>query len=192
MMGLSPKCEAEPFVYYTQKGACGSWNPRLLIHLSFPRWFAMPMAFTFSEGTGTSNNNSGLQKKHSSDLRRLSIPGLRPSARSEKLCTQFGSNRQHASKGGIHERTVAKAWTNTQYLLGLFVRQLKGLAPGHTGIEGNEATDKLANLSALKPQWDESLASVPTGSGIQSIARTLRGEARAEWWQRSGATSSSW
>ena len=52
---------------------------------------------------------------------RPSAPSLlrpaRPSAPSEKLCAQFGSNKQDVRKGGIHERTVAKVWTNTQYLL---------------------------------------------------------------------------
>ena len=42
-------------------------------------------------------------------------------------------------------------------------------APGHTGIEGNEAADKLADLSAMKEDFDAGHASKPTVSGIQLI-----------------------
>ncbi len=42
-------------------------------------------------------------------------------------------------------------------------------APGHTGIKGNEAADKLADLSAIKEDWDTGLAFKPTVSGIRSI-----------------------
>ena len=41
----------------------------------------------------------------------------RPSSPSEKWCAQFSSNTQHARRGGIRERTVAKVRTNTHYLL---------------------------------------------------------------------------
>ena len=57
----------------------------------------------------------------------LPLAPLVPLAPSEKLDAQFGLNKQHVRKGGIHERTMAKVWTNTHYLLGLFVRQLKCL-----------------------------------------------------------------
>src|ERR1700712_315058 len=39
-------------------------------------------------------------------------------------------------------------------------------SPGHTGIEGNEAADLLADQGARKPQGDERLAPQPTGGGI--------------------------
>jgi ribonuclease HI len=55
-------------------------------------------------------------------------------------------------------------------------------APGHTGIEGNEAADELANLGALKEEWDSGPASEPTVSGIRSIFRKQRREAQCSWW----------
>jgi ribonuclease HI len=50
-------------------------------------------------------------------------------------------------------------------------------APRHTGIEGNEAADKLAGLGAQQ-HWDAGLASEPTASGIRSVYRDLRKDAQ--------------
>jgi hypothetical protein len=65
-------------------------------------------------------------------------------------------------------------------------------SPGHTGIEGNEAADQLADLGAIEPDWDTGLASEPTISGIRSIFRKLRGDARCSWWAKCSANLSRW
>jgi len=65
-------------------------------------------------------------------------------------------------------------------------------APGHTGIEGNEAADKLADLGAAQEEWDSAEASEPTVSGIRSIFRSLRKEAQSQWWSARAAKLSTW
>ena len=65
-------------------------------------------------------------------------------------------------------------------------------APGHTGIEGNEAADKLADLGAMKEDWDTGLASKPTVSGIRSIFRNLRRNAQCSWWTKCSTKLSRW
>ena len=55
-------------------------------------------------------------------------------------------------------------------------------APGHTGIEGNEAADALADTEASHPQEPEGLASCPTVTGIRSIAKRYLQSAKTEWW----------
>ena len=55
-------------------------------------------------------------------------------------------------------------------------------APGHMGIEGNEAADKLADLGAATDEWDAAMASEPTVSGIRSIFQSLRKRAQGQWW----------
>jgi ribonuclease HI len=65
-------------------------------------------------------------------------------------------------------------------------------APGHTGIEGNEAADKLADLGAQEQHWDTGPASEPTVSGIRSIFRGLRRNAQCAWWAERSAKLSAW
>ncbi len=55
-------------------------------------------------------------------------------------------------------------------------------APGHTGIKGNEAADKLADLGAATDEWDAAMASEPTISGIRSVFQTLQKGAQSQWW----------
>jgi len=64
--------------------------------------------------------------------------------------------------------------------------------PGHMGIEGNEVADRLADKGALRPQWDAGLPSQPTVSGIRSIFRQFRKEARIDWWARRNTKLSKW
>lgn len=60
-------------------------------------------------------------------------------------------------------------------------------SPGHTGIEGNEEADVLANIAASpnrpipssNPRADQ-----PTVSGIRSIARQIGVTIAEKWWQR--------
>src|SRR5438045_3523151 len=64
-------------------------------------------------------------------------------------------------------------------------------APGHTGIEGNEATDRLADLGAQQ-DWDTGMASEPTVSGIRSIYRDLWRQAQHSWWAKCSTKLSAW
>ncbi|KAJ8115175.1 hypothetical protein OPT61_g3113 [Boeremia exigua] len=55
-------------------------------------------------------------------------------------------------------------------------------APGHLGIEGNEAADRLANLEAQDPSPPTRKATMPTLSGIKSIARESLRSTQRIWW----------
>jgi ribonuclease HI len=45
-------------------------------------------------------------------------------------------------------------------------------SPGHTGIEGNEAADRLADLGALQPKLETSPMLHLTASRIRSLYQT--------------------
>ncbi|KAG0156216.1 hypothetical protein PDIDSM_3393 [Penicillium digitatum] len=64
-------------------------------------------------------------------------------------------------------------------------------APGHTGIEGNEAADTLAGECALRGSAI-GMEAEPTISGIRSIFRELRNEARLRWWDTVSQKLSQW
>jgi ribonuclease HI len=55
-------------------------------------------------------------------------------------------------------------------------------APGHLGIEGNEAADRLANLEAQHPSPPAGKAGMPTLSGIMTIARKTLQHTQQTWW----------
>jgi ribonuclease HI len=64
-------------------------------------------------------------------------------------------------------------------------------SPGHTGIKGNEAADRLADSGALLER-DDGPAAQPTVSGIRSVYRTLRREAQCSWWEKRRTKLSAW
>jgi ribonuclease HI len=57
-------------------------------------------------------------------------------------------------------------------------------SPGHSGIEGNEVADRMADKGAKQTPPDRGPESKPTISGISSIARTLRKQAKDDWWHQ--------
>ena len=65
-------------------------------------------------------------------------------------------------------------------------------APGHTGIKGNEAADKLADLGAATEEWDAAMASEPTISGIRSVFQTLWKGVQSQWWTARAAKLLTW
>jgi hypothetical protein len=65
-------------------------------------------------------------------------------------------------------------------------------APGHLGIEGNEAADRLANLEAQDPSPSTGKATIPTLSGIKSVARKALRSTQRTWWSDNKAKLSKW
>ena len=65
-------------------------------------------------------------------------------------------------------------------------------APGHLGIEGNEAADKLANLEAHYPSLPTGKAAIPTLAGIKSIARKALHDTQQTWWSKKKESLSTW
>lgn len=57
-------------------------------------------------------------------------------------------------------------------------------SPGHTGIERNEAADRLADLGTAA-SCDLGMTSEPTVSGIRSLFYDLQKEAQLSWWAQS-------
>lgn len=64
--------------------------------------------------------------------------------------------------------------------------------PGHTGIQGNEEADALADAEAQNPQAPTGQAGHPTLSGIRSIAKRKLRSIRLEWWTTKGRKLSQW
>ena len=65
-------------------------------------------------------------------------------------------------------------------------------APGHLGIEGNEAADRLADLEARQPSCPTGKAATPTLSGIKTIARKSLRSTREDWWSSKKDKLSKW
>jgi ribonuclease HI len=65
-------------------------------------------------------------------------------------------------------------------------------APGHLGIEGNEAADRLANLEAQHPSPPTRKAAMPTLSGIKTIARKTLRHTQQTWWSEKKTKLSKW
>jgi len=65
-------------------------------------------------------------------------------------------------------------------------------APGHTGIEGNERADQLADQEAKDPQEPIGKAAHPTISGIRTIARGMLRSIEHSWWKARREKLSDW
>lgn len=65
-------------------------------------------------------------------------------------------------------------------------------SPGHSGIEGNEAADTLADQEAHNPTAPFGEAAEPTVSGLRSDMRTLCRVAEGRWWGTHSTKLSRW
>lgn len=65
-------------------------------------------------------------------------------------------------------------------------------SPGHTGIEGNERADALADAEAKNPTQPTGTAALPTISGIRTVARQLLRGSMISWWKNRAAKLSQW
>jgi hypothetical protein len=65
-------------------------------------------------------------------------------------------------------------------------------APGHLGIEGNEAADRLANLEARHPSLPAGKTAMPTLSGIKTVARKALRNTQQIWWSDRKTKFSKW
>ena len=63
---------------------------------------------------------------------------------------------------------------------------------GHTGIEGNEEDNRLADLEAKNPSIPMGHAGYPAASGIRSVAKRLLNSARQYWWDVRKTNLSTW
>jgi len=67
--------------------------------------------------------------------------------------------------------------------------------PGHTGIEGNELADRLAQQATLPetpPPAQLTPEATPTASGLRTICKRLRQKTEESWWQKALPETSNW
>ena len=87
-----------------------------------------------------------------------------------------------------HHQWVFKQCHNAMSIWDISIRW----APGHTGIEGNEAADALAEAEAQHPQEPEDMASGPSSSGILWISKKELRSVKMEWWTMKKEKLSRW
>ena len=120
--------------------------------------------------------------------RAISLP---PDIRQNRIWMCIDSTSVIWGMRGDASSSSQWAFLNVQGVMQSYNVSIKW-SPGHTGIEGNEAADKLADLGALKPDWDAGLSSEPTVSGIRSIYRQHRHFAQQAWWEKVSPKLSKW